>query len=233
MGLVPTVLTKLPVDGLIDATIAGYGRLMGAPPSPEAASVAAGQAMLETGDGQKMRNWNPGNRKRPSGWEGDFCEFACDEIFDAPTAALAKRLDPDHCAESIWRGGPLIRCSLIPPHPWSEFVSFPTAAEGFSDWLGLLAMSDRYRAAWGRLYAGDPAGFVRALHAAGYMTADEEIYEHAVFSIAASVLPACRSRLNGGGQTLSDDDRSYVSGLVGLTLADTIWSADRHGTLAA
>lgn len=231
MGLVATVKTPLTFDGLIDATISGYRHLMGANPSPEATSVAVAQAAIESGNGKSMKNNNPGNRKKPKDWEGDFCQYECDEIFDSKMTALAQKLG--HTEVSLWKGGPKYRVVLFPPHPWSSFVSFPTLGEGFSDWLGLLALADRYRIAWHYLFIGDAAGFVHALHAAGYMTADEETYKRAVVSISKKALPGCRNRLAGNELGLTDDDRAHVLDFVSLTLSNTIWTPERHGELAA
>jgi hypothetical protein len=209
---IPDKLTPIPLDGLISAVAEGYRRLMSSIVAARCLAVLSAQACLETGNGQKMHRYNPGNKKLPKDWAGEFCQFACDEIFDAATAAHAATLGP--CVRTPWRGGPLVRCVLSPPHPWTSFVAFHEAGEGFADWLELLALTDRYRVAWSRAYAGDAAGFVRALGAARYFTADEPVYEKAVVSIAARILPACARIAANEDHDLTDEDRAHVAAMV-------------------
>jgi hypothetical protein len=213
------LLTPVSVDALLLALHGGYVRVMGAATDKVPCLAALGaQLCLESGNGQLAHRFNWGNRKRPADWDGLFTRFQCDEIFDRQTADRAKTLGP--CAVTLWRGGPLYRVVLFPPHPWSEFVAFVTADEGAADYISLLACSDRYRAAWHCAYAGDAAGFSLALGRAKYYTADVEPYTKGLVSIAARILPACERIANGLDHGLTDEDRAFIEATVYETILD-------------
>jgi hypothetical protein len=59
-----------------------------------------------------------------------------------------------------------------------SFRAYASAQEGAGDYLSLL--DRRYPNALKRAEAGDPSGFVSALHAGGYFTGDKVAYERAV-----------------------------------------------------
>jgi len=218
---VDDALTPIGTNGLIRAMALGYPKVMGAPPSAHCLARLIGQTSLETGNGLKMHKNNPGNKKKPKEWDGLFTRFKCDEIFDAPTAHRAQQLGP--CVVSDWKGGPLKRVVLVPPHPWTEFVAFETPEEGMADYLTLLACSDRYAQAWSHCYAGETALFVEALGRAGYFTGPLDAYRAAVMSIEQKVLPACTALMEGaehGG--ITDEERAHIEQLVAVTLWDGI-----------
>lgn len=225
--LVDDALTPLTEEGLVAAVIGGYRKVLNSEPSPESASILAGQGFLETGRGKKVHKNNPGNKKKPADWDGFFCRFTCDELFDDASTARAKKLGPT--SVSLWKGGPLHRVVLYPPHPWSEFVAFETADEGFADWLLLHTCSERYRKSWSRIYAGDAYGAVVELGKAGYFTADVSTYAKAVVSIAKSLLPVCQRLLAGDEHGLTEEYRERIRSMVSESLTDSlVWMPDRH-----
>jgi hypothetical protein len=221
--LVEDRLTPLSIDHLISALADGYRIVLGSDVEAPCLAVLTAQSCLETGNGQKVHNWNFGNKKKPKDWDGLYAHFKCDEIFDAPTAKRAQKLGP--CVVQDWRGGPLKRVVLLPPHPWSAFVAFATAAEGMADHVKLLACVERYRAAWSRAFHGDAAGFAHALRVARYYTADEEPYTAGLVSIAKRVEPAC-VRLTTGEHGLTDEERAHVEDVVARTLVESLEALD-------
>lgn len=230
-------MTELP-DVLTTYTLAegmthlGHGcrAFLGAPLPARPLAILGAQVTLETGRFQKMHCNNPGNRKLPADWDGAFCSYACDEIFDASTAAAAKRLGP--CAVSEWHtpgkdGGKLFRVVLPKSHPWSRFVAFEMPEEGFADYVSLIAK--RFPRAWSCAYAGDPVAFCAALKAGHYFTADLDIYTHGIVSLARTLQPLCEDT---SGE-ISDEFAASVEALVGLTLRESILGGYEYGDRVA
>lgn len=222
------VLTEIP-DKFTTATLAegircladGCELFLGAPLEPKPLAILGAQVCLETGRFQKMHCWNPGNRKLPKDWDGTFCRYACDEIFDAQTARAAQRLGACYLFP---RHDGLVRVALPAEHPWSRFVGFLTAPEGFSDYVGLIAK--RYPTAWSKAYAGDTAGFVAALKAGHYFTADEIPYCKGVVSLVKTLLPLCEALDN---DALSAEEHERVESLIAVTLSDSLHDGYPYG----
>ena len=221
--LVDSEVTPLSVDDLLRALVAGYRLTVGSDPSPRVLACIGAQVCLETGNGAKMRDFNPGNKKRPKDWDGLFAYFPCDEIFDGQTARRARILGP--CEVHPWHdaadGSARFRVVLPAGHPWAAFCAFPSAVEGMADYVDML--SRNFPAAWTRAFAGDADGFSRALGAARYYTADVSAYTAGLVSIAHRIAPAC-GRLIAGDFGISDEDREHIESQVMLTLNDARFS---------
>jgi hypothetical protein len=219
--LVDDRLTPLSVEDGMLALYGGYERILGAPPErPSTLAALGAQLCLESGNFKKAHCYNWGNKKCPKDWAGLYCRFKCDELFDERTAALAQRLGP--CVVNLWKGGPLYRVVLLPPHPWTEFTAYESAEEGAADYVRLLATRDRYRAAWSAAHDGDAAGFSRALGAARYYTAEVESYTRGIVSIASRLAPLCERLVAEHAEQLSEDEREHIEALVALTLAESL-----------
>lgn len=222
MALIADRQTPLATDRLLEALAVGYRRAMGIDPEAHCLACLGAQVCLETGNGAKMRGFNPGNRKLPKDWDGDYAQFKCDEIFDTATAEQARRLGP--CVVQPWHaakdGSARFRVVLLPPHPWSSFVAFRTAEEGMADYVGLLCR--RFPTAWSRAFHGDADGFSRALHLGGYYTADEDAYTRGLVSIAERIRPMCERIASRDFPDMTDEERLGVESLVLLTLAQSL-----------
>lgn len=224
---VPDELTPLWTDALIAALAEGYTLAMRSQPTAGCLAVLMSQVCLETGNGKKIHNHNWGNVKRAADWEGLYCSYKCDEIFDADVAREALRRGP--CTVSPWRDTGMKRVVLFPEHPWAEFRAFATAADGAAQYVEFLSCRERYQPAWSRAYHGDASGFSHALRVAGYYTADEVTYTRGICSIAARVLPACQRVMEAAAHGLSAEDIARINGLVGDTIASSvIWNSERH-----
>lgn len=219
---VPDKITPLSVEELLLAAHDGYQIVMGAETdSAECLAATGAQLCLESGNGQHAHQFNFHNEKRSKDWTGLFTRFKCDEIFDANTAALAQKLGP--CVVSPWKGGPRQRVVLLPPHPWTEFVAFETAAQGTARYFEFLSCRERYRRAWKRAFVGDAVGFSLELGAAGYYTADVGAYTAGLASIAKRILPICKRVITGDDYGITGQDREHISA-VALSLMETVYS---------
>lgn len=223
-------VTRLSVPDLLGALAAGYRIVMGGGASaPELATLGA-QVCLETGRGQAMHCWNPGNVKLPADWDGLFTSYGCDEVFDAQTARLAQRLGP--CTVNPWKGGPLQHVILPASHPWARFLAFGNASDGMADYVDRLSGKDRYRAAWTLAHRGDPDGFSRALAQAGYYTAPVDQYTRGLVALAAELMPVAKSTLDDAPTDFSEETALNVAAMVSASVAnDLIWNHDRHEPL--
>ena len=229
--LVPDKVTPLSLEDGLDALAAGYRRTMGGPIDSARTFAALGaQLCLESGNFKKAHCFNWGNHKTPHDWEGLYCQFKCDELFDQHTAQAAINLGP--CVVTQWKSGPLQRVILIPPHPWTSFVAFETAEDGTADYVRLLACEDRYRAAWHEAIMGRFDAFSHALHAARYYTAEVLTYTRGLVSIANKLLPACQLAIDGQPHGIDDGFREFVAAQVYETLMDSK-DTDPHQMIAA
>lgn len=220
--LITDLITTLSLEEGLMALADGFRVIMNSAPPRGCLAVLGAQSVLETGSFQKMHRWNAGNMKKPATWEGLYTRFKCDEIFDPATAKRAQQLGP--CSVAPWKGGPNMRVVLVPPHPWTEFVAFDTAAKGMAEHIKLLSCTDRYRTAWSRAYAGDVIGTAQALHTASYFTADLDPYAKGMALIAAKLSPICKTVL-GAAPLVSDEDRVRISDLVASTMAESRWGS--------
>lgn len=203
------------------ALLAGYKKIMGGQIEHANRLACLGsQLCLESGNFQKGHKNNWGNKKLPADWDGEYCQFVCDEIFNKQMADLAERKGP--CRVSLWKGGPNWRVVLLPPHPWSSFVAYETPEEGCADYVRFLSLRERYKAAWhASSTLGDPAAFSHELRRAGYYTADETTYTHGLVSIFGRLMPVCERLVSGQGHGVDMDLREQVESLVALTLAES------------
>lgn len=204
--LVPAVRTPLTLEQALAALADALSAFMQLDPPPRPLSILTAHSALETGHWASMWNNNWGNVKMPPTADGTYTQFRCNEVIGGKV---------------MW---------FDPPHPQCNFRAFATASEGAIEQVRFLAERPRYAEAWRRCLAGDPAGFVRALHAAGYFTAALEPYERAVVSLTNNIEPVARRILESEHHGLDDAERARISGLVALTLSNSVqWHRD-HDT---
>lgn len=196
MSLVEAADTHLTPEVAIEAFAYAHLKVMGQLPTPGALACFVAQSALETGNWQHMKNYNFGNIKPPTDWDGDVTMFRCNELIRG---------------KYEW---------FDPPHPQTRFVAFKDAAEGAAYQLTFLATRERYEFAWHWACAGSPDPFVRALHMAGYFTAKVEPYVRAVVAIWHKLLEPCAAWLRGDGHLIDDELREHVGAVVALTLFD-------------
>src|SRR6185436_11456761 len=122
-------------------------------------AVLVAQSALETGRWKSIHCWNFGNVKASQTYEWLYTQYRCNEVINGKVQ---------------W---------FDPPHPQCNFRAFTDIEAGALDHIRLLSQSKRYVGAWHAAEQGNPAAFVHALKQAGYFTADEAPYLHAVTSL--------------------------------------------------
>lgn len=228
--IIPDQLTRLTLEEAIAAFLAGWRRVLKRDPTPGALAVLVAGSALETGHWRSMHCYCFGNIKASPNYPGLACMFTCDEIVTPEQGEVAKRLGP--CTVGPWAKDPSkVRVVVHPPHPWSAFRAYRTAAEGAAAHIEFLAVDtdgdgkNRYAATWAAVERGDAVGYVRAKKAVGYFTGPLDAYEAAVRAIAAKILGSCRAALEVSEPEqlrdeglLDDNERERIEGLVMLTL---------------
>lgn len=157
--LLPDVVTALTVRDVMWAFRVAFEAVTGLTPSRDSLALLTAQSALETGRWKSIHCFNLGNIKASESYEGYYCLFRCNEVINGKVE---------------W---------FDPPHPQCRFRAFKSLEDGAKDHLQFLAGRTRYATSWSMLLRGDPEGFVRALKAAGYFTANEQSYKAAVVSL--------------------------------------------------
>ena len=129
----------------------------GETPSDASIALLLAQSALETGRWKSCWNYNLGNIKAGSKWQGDTTQFRCNEVIGGKV---------------VW---------FDPPHPQTTFRAYPTLEEAAKDYLWLLHR--RFAQAWMHVTRPDPVAFSQALKRQNYYTADEPPYTRAVASL--------------------------------------------------
>lgn len=167
--LVEDQLTPLSPPEAIAGMKSAIWNLTGKYPTAEHVAVLIGQSALETGHWKSIHRYNVGNAKAGPNYEGYYCQFRCNEIINGKVE---------------W---------FDPPHPQTNFRAFMTAEAGFADHIRLLATSNRYAKAWQCAERGDPDAYSRACAAAGYYTANVDIYTKTTVQLFQRYLTAVRA----------------------------------------
>lgn len=220
MTLLPNKLTPLTDDEFIVALLGGFQIAFHRPPKlPLELATYYGQGKMENGAQlAALHCFCVGNVKATAQWSGDTCQYSCDETVDAGLAQHAATLGP--CELHPQPSGK-VRVVCHPPHPWTTFRAFLTAADGAAAYLRLFSTT-RYAQAALRAAAGDPIGFVLACKAGGYFTAPNvDAYAHGVDSIARHAEAACAAAMASNPPGITDADREHIAGLVALTTVES------------
>lgn len=174
---------------------------MGALPSAACLAVLVAQMCLETGNGKSLHWYEVGNKKWSPDWDGRYTMFRCNERINGQIVWFSP--PPD--------GSFLAACA---------FRAHSTGADGCAEQVKFLATRDRYRKAWGLIYAGKADAAVRELGHAGYFTANVDAYAKAVVLIYGHILEACARYLDGLNHGIDDELRGRVITLVNESLYD-------------
>ncbi len=155
MNLIPNVLTTMTALDVLRAFRTAFQNEIGRTPSNSTLAILVAQSCLECGRWKSMHCYNFGNIRPPKNWNGDYCQFRCNEQ-TAP-------------GKWVW---------YDPPSPGSNFVAFEDAPSGAAFYMKTL--SQHWPEAWTAALNGDSTGFVHGLKQRGYFTADEAPYRAAV-----------------------------------------------------
>lgn len=161
-------------------------------PSPKAVAVIHAHQALETWHYKSCWNWGVGNIKASSSYQGHYTAIVLNERLKRDGVLKYVWFDP-RLGELISKGGaaryPDKHWSVPPAEPQCRMRAYESLEKAEDEKLGKFFQQDRWRPAFERALAGDPAGYVRAIYAKGYFTADPLPYERSVVSLTATYLP--------------------------------------------
>jgi hypothetical protein len=105
---------------------------------------------VETGRGQKMHNWSPGNLSAGPSYQGDIWRPSWYKL-TSTSSARDKALN----------------AAMLRNEVPSAFRAYGSLSEGLADYLRLL-QTERYKPLWAAFGTADDATIVRQLHDTGY-----------------------------------------------------------------
>jgi len=154
-------------------------------------ALALAKTALETGRWTQMWCSNWGNIKAGETYSGMFTCITLNEVLNGKVVWFAPE---GQLTAAPSRGGTLIGAPMPVPdgHPQTRMRAYANEFDGVDGYVSFVA-GGRYAAAWKLLLAGDAAGYVHALKAAGYFTADEVTYARGVVSLRNEFLTRLRS----------------------------------------
>jgi hypothetical protein len=175
---VPPKTTPLTFDEAAQSMSSAMAALLGETPATPTLALALAKTALETGRWSAIWNGNWGNIKASDKHEGLFTCIVLNEVIGPAVVWFA----PD--GQLNRKGGTVIgKVYPVPDgHPQTRMRAYPTADDGALDYCRFVA-GGRYAAAWELLLKGDAVGYVHALKAKGYFTADEATYTKGVVSL--------------------------------------------------
>lgn len=163
--------TPITPSDVARALRAAWLRLFEVIPADQCIAVLMAQSALETGRWRSCWNYNLGNIKPGSKWQGDTCQFRLNEVIKGRV---------------VW---------FDPPHPQTTMRAYSSLTDAAADYLWLLRR--RFATAWTPVLNGDPIAFSQALKAQGYYTAPEPPYTKAVKSLYTEYLKLLLSQESG------------------------------------
>ena len=131
--------------------------LFGTEPSLKSLAILWAQSALETAHWSLLRNNNWGNIKKRDGIK--YTSYDCSEVVNG------------------------VNINYKPYHPETFFAAWDNPLDGAKGYLKFISEKTRYKAAWVKLQAGDPLGYVYALKAGGYFTAPVDKYYKTVMAL--------------------------------------------------
>lgn len=161
--IVENKLTPLTREEAARALTAAYQQLTGAQPAAGVLALLLAQSALETGNWQKIHNFNFGNAKATADYPL-IVQFHCSEV-------------DEHGVEHFFD----------PPDPHCNFRAYNDAASGALDYLKVLHSRPTW---WQGLHTQDPSRFVDALATPPkYFTADPNKYKGTVTALFQAFRP--------------------------------------------
>lgn len=152
--------------------------MKGVSPSDPVLGLALAKTALETGRWTAIHRSNWGNIKAGPSYVGQYTAFKCNEVLGGKVVWFAPE------GQLTAKDGVVVgkRYDVPPGHPQTRFRAYANEFDGAYEYVDFVA-SGRYVDAWHELLQGDAMGYVMALHAKGYFTADPAIYAKGVVSL--------------------------------------------------
>ena len=171
--IVADKLTPLRPEQAATALASAYGQLTGVAPASAVLGLLLAQSALETGNWQKIHNFNFGNQKASAAYPL-IVQFRCSEIIDG------------------------VERFYDPPAPECNFRAYETSASGALDYLRVLHAQPHW---WQGLHTGDPSAFVDALATPPkYFTASPALYKSVLISRLEQYRPLAAGALEQQAQ---------------------------------
>lgn len=159
---------------------------IGATPRPEVLALALAKCALETGRWKAIWNFNFGNVKSGADYEGMYTCIVLNEVLMRNGKPTVVWFAPEgQLTAAPAKGGKLVAPKPLPVpegQPQTRMRAYANAYDGADQYVEFVA-NGRYQTAWRLLLKGDAHGYVYALKAAKYFTADPAKYYAGVKSM--------------------------------------------------
>ncbi|MFZ5894671.1 MAG: hypothetical protein ACOY0T_26650 [Myxococcota bacterium] len=154
--IVPNRLTALDASEAGRVLFAAYAVLTGKQPTDAVGALLLAQSALETGNWQKIHNYNFGNIKARADYP-QVVQFRCSEVLNG------------------------VEQFFDPPDPHCNFRAYSNATDGAVDYLKVLHSQPQW---WQGLHTGDPSAYVDALATPPkYFTANPATYKRTLTAL--------------------------------------------------
>lgn len=183
----PCKATQVPPEQVFAALGAAWQLVTGTPADRKAIHIFHAQSAIETSHWKKSMNYNLGGIKRMG--DCDWTYYTTAEDFTTEAEAKRRLASSKPGAEVTWVGptsGGLFRLSYGGKQPTNCFASWDDLDSGAIAYIRLL--TSKYPQAVEAAKQGDAKGYVRALKAGKYFTADEKTYSDILSSVARSYM---------------------------------------------
>jgi len=186
---VPPTVAPLSFEDAAECMNYALAMVLNATPSVEVLGLSLAKTALETARWKAIWNNNWGNVKAGEQYVGQFTCITLNEVIGNSVVWFSAQ------GQLNRKGGEVIgKVWEVPPgHPQTRMRSYPDARAGAIEYVNFVA-GGRYRDAWAELLEGDAVGYVRALKAKGYFTADEATYARAVLSLQKEFIARLNAR---------------------------------------
>lgn len=154
--IVPNRLTPLDASEAGPVLFAAYAVLTGKQPSDAVGALLLAQSALETGNWQKIHNYNFGNIKARADYP-QIVQFRCSEVLNG------------------------VEQFFDPPDPHCNFRAYSNATDGAVDYMKVLHSQPHW---WQGLHTGDPSAYVDAIATPPkYFTANPATYKRTLTAL--------------------------------------------------
>jgi hypothetical protein len=154
--IVPNRLTPLDASEAGRVLFAAYAALTGKQPTDTVGALLLAQSALETGNWQKIHNYNFGNIKARAEYP-QVVQFRCSEVLNG------------------------VEQFFDPPDPHCNFRAYSNATDGAVDYMKVLHSQPHW---WQGLHTGDPSAYVDALATPPkYFTANPATYKRTLTAL--------------------------------------------------
>jgi hypothetical protein len=185
--IVPNRLTPLDASEAGRVLFAAYAVLAGKQPTDAVGALLLAQSALETGNWQKIHNYNFGNIRARADYP-QIVQFRCSEVLNG------------------------IEQFFDPPDPHCNFRAYSNASDGALDYMKVLHSQPHW---WQGLHTGDPSAYVDALATPPkYFTANPATYKRTLTALFNQFRPLATAVLRSRQPAASPNPATPVPAAV-------------------